>query len=72
MTQSNTSSPPPPGGWKYLLSSIGVMAVEVHQNEKISDGGKDGGRRGVGSAIRRRRAIKGSIPYILVLPPGLD
>ena len=31
------------------------MAIEVPQNEEIS-GGKDGGREGVGSAIRRRGA----------------
>ena len=39
------------------------MAVEVPQslNEEISGGGKNGGRKGVGSAIRRRRANKGSI-----------
>ena len=28
------------------------MAIEVPQNEKISGGGKDGGREGDGSAIR--------------------
>ena len=32
------------------------MAIEVPQNEKISGEGKNGGRKGVGSAIRRRRA----------------
>ena len=32
------------------------MAIEVPQNEEISGGGKNGGREGVGSAIRRRRA----------------
>ena len=32
------------------------MAIEVPQNEEISGGGKDGGRKGIGSAIRRRRA----------------
>ena len=37
------------------------MAIEVPQNEKISGGGKDGGRKGVGSAIRRRGANRGSI-----------
>ena len=30
------------------------MAIEVPQNEEISGGGKDGGRKGVTSAIRRR------------------
>ena len=39
----------------------GVMAIEVPQNEEISGGGKDGGRKGVGSAIRRTRANRGSI-----------
>ena len=34
-----------------------VMAVEVPQNEEIFGGGI----KGVGSAIRRRRANKGSI-----------
>ena len=28
------------------------MAIEVPKNEEISGGGKDGGRKGVGSAIR--------------------
>ena len=32
------------------------MAIEVPQNEEISGGGKNGGRKEVGSAIRRRRA----------------
>ena len=36
------------------------MAVEVPQNEEISGGGKNGGRKGVGSAIRRRRANRGA------------
>ena len=48
MTQSNTSSP-----WrsKYLWNPEGMMAIEVPQNEEISGGGKNGGRKGVGSAI---------------------
>ena len=29
------------------------MATEVPQNEGISGGGKDGGRKGIGSAIHR-------------------
>ena len=37
------------------------MAIEVPQNEEISGGRKSGGRKGVGSAIRRRRANRGSI-----------
>ena len=28
------------------------MAIEVPKNEEISGGGKDGGREGIGSAIR--------------------
>ena len=32
------------------------MAVEVPQKEEISGGGKDGGRKEVGSAIKRTRA----------------
>ena len=35
------------------------MAIEVHQNEEISGGGKDGGRKGVGSSIRWRGANRG-------------
>ena len=37
------------------------MAIEVAKNEEISGGGKGGGRKGVGSAIRRRRANRRSI-----------
>ena len=37
------------------------MAIEVTQNKEISGGGKNGGRKGVGSAIRRRRVNRGSI-----------
>ena len=33
-----------------------VMAIEVPPNEEIAGGGKNGGRKGVGSAIRRRGA----------------
>ena len=40
------------------------MAIEVPQNEEISGGGKNGGRKGVGSAIRRRRANRG--PHSLI------
>ena len=32
------------------------MAVEVPQNEEVSGGGKNGGRKEVGSAIRWGRA----------------
>ena len=50
------------------------MAIEVPQNEEISGGGKNGGREGVGSAIRWRGAIRGGVhikkrenddPYII-------
>ena len=36
------------------------MAIKISQTNKISGGGKNGGRKGVGSAIGRR-ANKGSI-----------
>ena len=35
------------------------MAIEVPQNEEISGGGKNGERKGVGSAIRWRRVNEG-------------
>ena len=37
------------------------MTIEVPHDEEISGGGKNGGRKGVVSAIRRRRANRGSI-----------
>ena len=37
------------------------MAIEVPQNEEISGGGKDGGRKGVGSTIRWGGADRGGI-----------
>ena len=37
------------------------MAIEVFQNKEISGVVKDGGRKGIGSAIRRRRANRWSI-----------
>ena len=37
------------------------MAIEVPQNEEISGGGDNEGRKGVGSIIRRRRANRGSV-----------
>ena len=37
------------------------MAIDVSQNKKISGGVKDGGRKGIGSAIRWRRANSWSI-----------
>ena len=52
-TQSNTSSR---GGQKYLLSTRGMMAIEVPQNEEIS-----GGRQGIGSAICWGGANSGGI-----------
>ena len=48
MTQLNTSFP------------RGSEVLFEFQNEDISGGGKDGGRKGVGFAIRRR-ANRGSI-----------
>ena len=54
MTQSNTSFPRES---KYLLSHTEVMAIAASQNEEISGGG----RKEIGSAIRRRRANRGSI-----------
>ena len=37
------------------------MAIEVPQNEEISGGGKNGGREGVGSAIRWGGANRGGM-----------
>ena len=37
------------------------MAIEVSQNEEISGGGKNGGKKGVGSAICWGGANKGGI-----------
>ena len=37
------------------------MKIEVTQNEEISGGGKDGGRKGVCFGIRRERANKENI-----------
>ena len=37
------------------------MTIEVCQNEEISRGGKDEGRKRVCFAIRRRRVNRGSI-----------
>ena len=36
------------------------MAIEVPRNKEISGGGKNGGRKGVSSAIRRRGANRGA------------
>ena len=48
VTQSNTT---PHGGQKYVLIPRGMMAIKVPQIEEIFGGGKNGGRKGVGSAI---------------------
>ena len=37
------------------------MAIEIPQNKDIFGEGKDGGRKGIGFAIRRRRANRGSV-----------
>ena len=55
MIQSNTSSP---RGSEVPFESQGAMAIEVPHNKKISGGKKNGGRKEVGSAIRRKRANK--------------
>ena len=36
------------------------MAIEVPQNEEISGGGKNGGRKGIGSAIRWGETNRGA------------
>ena len=36
------------------------MAIEVPQNEEISGGGKNGGREGIGSAIRQGGVNRGA------------
>ena len=38
----------------------GVMSIKVPKNEEISGGGKDGGRKGIGSAIRHGGANRGA------------
>ena len=45
----------------------GMMAVEISQNDEISGGGKSGGRKGVVSAVRRRRA-KGENKHLVRTP----
>ena len=37
------------------------MAIKVRQNEEISERGKNGKRKEVGSTIRRKRANRGNI-----------
>ena len=36
------------------------MAIEVPQNKEISGGGKNGGKKEIGSSIRRRGANRGA------------
>ena len=43
-----------------------VIAIQVPQNEEMSGGGRNGGRKGVGSAIRCRRANRESINIPLI------
>ena len=57
MTQSNTSSPR--GSEVPLESQRGRW--QVPQNEEISGGGKDGGRKRIGSAIRWGGKNRGGI-----------
>ena len=59
MTQLNTSSPR--GSEVLVRVPERVMAIKVPLNEEVSGGSKNGGRKGVDSAIRQRRANKGSI-----------
>ena len=42
----------------------GLLAIEVPQNEEIFGGEKNGGRKGIGSAIHRRRAIRAVVPNL--------
>ena len=59
MIQLNTSSPR-----KLEVpfeSQKGVMVIKVPQNKEVSGGGEEEGRKGVGSAIRPRRANRGRI-----------
>ena len=51
----------PMGVGRTFLVSERVMAIEVPQNKEISGGGKNGGRKGVGSVIRQSRVNWGSI-----------
>ena len=59
MTQSNISCSW--GSEVPLEFQRGVMAIEVPQNEEISGGGKNGGRKGISSAIRWRGANRGDV-----------
>ena len=40
------------------------MAIKVPQNEEISGGGKNGGREGIGSAIRWGGANRGANTHL--------
>ena len=51
----------PTGVRSAFWAPEGVMIVTVPQNGEISENGKNGRRKGVGSAISRRRANRGSI-----------
>ena len=59
MTQLNTSFLQ--GSEVPLESQQKVMAIEVPQNEEISEGGKNGGRKGISSAICWVRANRGGV-----------
>ena len=58
MTQSNTSSPRES---EVAHESQRGMSIEVPQNEEISGGKKNGGRKGIGFAIRWRGANRGGV-----------
>ena len=57
MIQSNNFLPTGP---QVPLSPTGEMVVEVLQKEEISGGGKNGGKKPVGSAIRWRTVNRGA------------
>ena len=56
-----TKSSSPKGSEVSFEFQRGVMTIEIPQNEEISVGKKDRWRKGVDSAIRQRRANRGSI-----------
>ena len=58
MTQSNISSSR--GVRSTFLVPERVMAAKVPKNEEISAGKKNGGKKEVDCAMRRRRAIGGA------------
>ena len=51
---------PPHRGRKYLLGLREGDGSRIPQMEEIFGGGKNGGRKEVGSAIRRRKGHRGS------------